>query len=271
MILRCILLLALVVFSNQIFAFPFKCDKSQTQCEVQSKRLTVGDKVVVLNDEKQLIAIGEVLEIRGSSRIVKITQKWGPLLRNHQMEFIEDSVYTNPSQTYPIYTPLSQWAWGAQLGVLTLGIGDTFTGSFLGGGLGYLLYGSGYLTTQIHYVNGGGKASDNLGEAGVQNVAVTAYGLSLGYTQVFSPLKDIGALAGGEFGLSSNTVTLDGQFDEKKVLNNRIVDGTNLYFRVVLSGYWRRDGIQPEVGFTFTRIHQSNNPGIYFGIRSSLN
>ncbi len=271
--MRCFLsfILACSIFSIESYAATFKCDKNQTLCEAQAKRWTVGDKIGVFNEEKQLVALGEVVEIKGNNRIVKITQKWGTLLRNHSMDFVEDNEYRNPLQYFKSYTPLPQWAWGVGLGIVTLGVGDTFTSSFFGGELDYLLTGSLYLTANLHYLSGSGKASDNLGDAGVQSVSVTAYGASIGVAQVVAPLQLFSIKIGADLGISSDTVTLSGDFDEKKVLNNRIVDGSNLYARVLASAVYRRDGIQPELGFTYTHIHQSNSPGLFMGITANVN
>jgi hypothetical protein len=38
-----------------------------------------------------------------------------------------------------------------------------------------------------------------------------------------------------------------------------------------LVAYWRRSGLQPQLGFTFTRIHQANNPGLFLGVSASIN
>ena len=73
-----------------------------------------------------------------------------------------------------------------------------------------------------------------------------------------------------DLGLSNATVTLPAGLDEGKVLNDRIDDGVGLYLRFGVAAIWRRDGLQPELGFTFLRLHASNNPGLFVGVSAPI-
>lgn len=263
-------LLSLLV-AAPAFAMPFKCDKQQTLCEVQTKRLTIGDKVGVFSSDGQLAAVGEVVEIRNKSRMIKITQRWAPLYRSYEMEVIEDEKARNPEKHFRIITPLPELSWGVGLGAINLGIGDSFVGTSLDGGVYWLLWRDLFLTGRLHYLTGSGKASDNLG-AGVAaaNVSVTSAGLSVGISDLIAPYEMIALRLDADLGLSNATVTLPAGLDEGKVLNDRIDDGVGLYLRFGIAAIWRRDGLQPELGFTFLRLHSSNNPGLFVGVSAPI-
>lgn len=260
-----------LVLAAPALAMPFKCDKQQTLCEVQTKRLTTGDKVGVFSSDGQLAAVGEVVEIRNKSRMVKITKRWGNLYRSYEMEVIEDEKARDPEKYFRVITPLPELSWGVGLGAVNLGIGDSFVGTSLEGGVYWLLWRDLFLTGRLHYMTGSGKASDNLGAGvGAVNVSVTSAGLSAGISELIAPHELIAIRLDGDVGLSNATVTLPGGLDEGKVLNGRINDGIGLYLRLGVAAIWRRDGLQPEVGFNFLRLHSSNNPGLFVGVSAPI-
>ncbi|MCX6129788.1 MAG: hypothetical protein NTX25_12110 [Proteobacteria bacterium] len=137
-------------FTTLADALPFKCDKPQNYCEVETKRLTIGDKLGVFSTDGQLVAIGEVSEIRSRSRTVKILKKWGLLYRSYEMEPIDDEKANNPERFFQILTPLPNLAWGVNLGAINLGIGDSFLGTALEGSLYWWLWKDFYLTGRLH-------------------------------------------------------------------------------------------------------------------------
>jgi|GEM_PF-5977497 hypothetical protein len=269
--LRLGLLGCLLLFSSSLWAMPFKCDKAQNLCEVQTKRLTIGDKVGIFSGDGQLVALGEVIEIRDRIRLVKINQKWGLLLRSFEMEIIEDEKAQNPEKFFRILTPLPELSWGANLGAINLGIGDSFLGTSVEGMLLWSLWRDMFLTGRLHYITGVGKASDNLGAAGTQDVSLTSFGLSGGVSELLLPYSLFAIRLDGELGFSNTSITLSGDFDEVKVLNYRIRDGIGVYVRLGAAAIWRRDGIQPELGFSFVRLHYANNPSLFIGLSAPVN
>lgn len=252
-------------------AMPFKCDKPQVICEVLTKRLTVGDKIGVFTSDGQLAAIGEVVEIRNKSRVIKITRKWGNLYRSYEMEQIDDEKAQNPEKNFSIITPLPDLSWGVSLGAVNLGIGDSFVGTTFEGGVYWLIAKDLFVTGRLHYLSGSGHASDNLG-AGVAeaNVSVTSAGLSAGLSILLAPYQVIAMRLDGDVGVSNATVTLPTGLNERQVLNSRVTDGAGLYLRFGAAAIWRRDGLQPELGFAFLRLHSSNNPGLFIGVSAPM-
>ncbi len=266
------LLASLLTFalSTSAWALPFKCDKNQSRCEVDTRRMTEGDKVGIFTDDKQLVGLGEITGIEGTKRIVKITKKWSSFLRSHEMEIIDDNAYQNPEQSFVIITPLGSMAWGAQLGLVNLGVGDGFLAIEASGLFWKQFWRDFSYFGRMHFLTGSGKASDNLGGATAQDVSVTSYGLSGGVSELIMPHSPFSIRLDLEVGVSFGSVTLDGGFDEAKVLNSRFKDGAGLYLRAGPSLLWRRDGIQPELGLAFLKIHGSNSAALTLGINHSI-
>lgn len=260
-----------LLIATQGFALPFKCDKQQILCEIQSKRLTIGDKIGAFSSDGQLAAIGEVVEIRNKSRMVKIIKKWGNLYRSYEMEVIDDDKAQNPEKYFSVITPLPDLSWAVSLGAVNLGVGDSFVGTTLEGGVYWFVMKDVFLTGKLHYLTGSGQASDNLG-AGVAeaNVSVTSAGLSVGISTLLAPYQLIAMRLDGDVGVSNATVTLPSGLNERQVLNSRVTDGAGLYLRFGAAAIWRRDGLQPELGFAFLRLHASNNPGLFIGVSAPL-
>lgn len=263
--------LAALLISSKLWALPFKCDKSQSLCEVQYKRLTVGDRVGVFTEDGQIAAVGTVVEIRGQARIVKIDRKWGSLLRSFSMEMIEDEKAKEPEKYYRVIAPLPTWSVEANLGVLNLGLGDGFSGPSFEGGIHWWWMKEIFVLAKIHYISASGEASDNLGSAvGALDSDLATYGLSGGLSRLFMAYEPVSLRMDAELGFSSSSVTVSGGFDEATVLNDRVVDGSGLYARLGFAAIWRREGFEPELGFSFFRLQDAVGYGINIGFTRGL-
>lgn len=260
----------LSLLSANAYALPFKCDKDQSDCEIITKRWTVGDKIGVFTEGKELVAVGEVREIREMKRLVKITKRWAPLMRSHDMEIIDDDQYKNPSSSFRIVKPLPTMVWSAALGILNLGVGDSFIAQELSANVYKLFWRDISWYGRFHFFTGKGTASDNLGNAGKQDVSVTGYGLSGGLSEMLLPFNVVSIRLDADLGFSNGSVSLSGGFDEEKVLNNRFSDGFGLHVRGAVAGIYRRAGFQPEFGIAFLRVHNANSTGIFLGINAPL-
>lgn len=270
MLTSLLLAFAFVSLTKPAVALPFRCDKPQNRCEVDTRRLTEGDKVAVFTDDKKLIGLGEIVSIEGTKRIVKITRKWGTFLRSHDMDIIEDEAYNNPEKNFVIVMPLGSMSWGAQLGLVNLGVGDGFLG-VEASGLFYRHFWRNFsYFGRFHFLTGSGKASDNLGGATAQDVSISSFGLSGGLSELLLPHSPISIRLDLDLGVSFGSVKLNGDFDEDRVLNSRFKDGVGLYLRVGPSMIWRRDGIQPELGIAYMIIHDSSSAALTLGINNPI-
>lgn len=266
-----VLLMSLIGFSAvPLWAMPFKCDKSQNLCEVQTKRMTVGDRVGVFTEDNQLVALGEVTEIRTNSRLVKISKRWGALYRSYEMEIISDEKAENPEKFFKILTPLPELLWGANVGIYRLAVGEGFISPTVEGTVRWWWQRRLYVVGRLHYLTGSGEASDNLGGAGTRNVEVTSFGLSAGLSELVAAHEQFAVRLEGDLGVSQTSLGIDGPFDVEEVINKRLSNGTGLFARLGASVVWRRDGLEPEVGFNFLRLHKTNNFGLFVGVSSPI-
>ncbi len=267
---RALACLALCLWSSVSSAYPFRCDRDQNRCEVQTKRMTVGDKVGVFNDDKELVGLGEVIEMDGTRRVIQITKKWVPLLRSHEIEVIPDEAYAAPENAYKIVTPLASIVWAAQLGIVDLGVGDGFIATEVSGLLFKRWFRSYSYYGRLSFLTGKGQASDNLGGATNQDVSVSDISLSGGISQLLLAFNTIAVRMDGEAGVGFANVKVGGGFDEKKVLNNRVHDGAGVYARLAASAVYRRDGIQPEIGLGVLQLHNSTSPVLTIGLNGAI-
>ncbi len=264
-------LITLCLTSSTVWGLPFKCDKDQSLCEVQNKRLTVGDQVGVFTEDGQLAAVGSVVEIRGVSRIVKIDRKWGQLYRTYDMQILEDEKAKNPEQFFRVITPLPKWLLAANIGLLNISVGDGFFGNSLEGGVYWRWKRETSILAKLHYISASGEASDNLGSsAGGLKSELGSFGLTVGLSEVYMPFSPVSLRVDGELGVTNASVHVSGGFDEGQVLNNRIVDGSGLFARLGASVIWRREGFEPEVGFNFFRIQDATGYGLSIGVTKAI-
>jgi hypothetical protein len=262
--------LGTLFLSQSAWALPFKCDKNQDKCEIVTKRWTIGDKIGVFSGDKHLVAIGEVIEIRDQKRIVRVTKKWSTLLRSHDMDIIPDAKYSDPEKSFSIITPLPPFNWAADLGMVILGVGDGFISTEVSGGIYRRFWKDISWMARLHYLTGSGKASDNLGNAGSQSVNVSSFGLTAGLSEMILPYNVFSFRIDGELGVSNVSVTLGGDFNEDDVLNSRVSDGIGIYARASAAAIWRRDGLQPEFGLAFLKLHNTVNPSIFVGVNAPI-
>jgi len=260
----------LLIVPSKLFALPYKCDRKQEFCEVETKRWTIGDKVGIFSSDGQLAGLGEVVEIKEQIRVVKVVKKTGSLLRSFDMKVIDDEEYQEPEKHFRFLTPIPELLWGVNIGAINLGIGDSFVGTNLAGTVYWNIWRNIFLNGRLHYISGAGSASDSLNGTLGKTVSVTTLGASVGVSDLIAANEMFSFRISSDLGLTNATVTLQQDLDKKEILNNRISDGTGLYLRFGAAVILRRDGLQPEIGFEFSRIHNSNNPGLYVGVSSPI-
>lgn len=56
-----------------------QCDVTKGVCLVADKRLTIGDPVAIINEDREIVAEGVVEKIRGEARVISLTATFGPI------------------------------------------------------------------------------------------------------------------------------------------------------------------------------------------------
>ena len=100
------LVLILAVFSlysSSAYSYSVRCNKDQTQCQIKTKRLTVGDFVGIFDEYKYLQAVGKITKIVGKKRILKITKKFTLITKDSVAKRISDEEAARPRSYFKIY------------------------------------------------------------------------------------------------------------------------------------------------------------------------
>lgn len=107
-----------------------KCSSTQKYCYVFNKRLVTGDKVSIVNEKNQLVAIGEIAEMKESVRKIVILKKYANITTKCKVSIVSDSDLQNPSERFDMIQPVpSNYIYGAfNLGALRVGQGSTAFG-----------------------------------------------------------------------------------------------------------------------------------------------
>jgi len=265
------ILLGLISLADPLFAsLTLRCNNEQTLCEVRSTRLTVGDRVGVFSSENMLVAIGVVKEIKGTQRMIEIQKSWGDIFRSHRARRIEDQAAENPEQYFRVQKPVANELWGAALGLYQMGVGDGVVAYNVEGQYYRMWKDHIYLVGRINYLNGSGKASDNLKSVPVDVITVSTFGVTGGLTKIFMPYSLISFQVGSDIGFGMVDATFGGNASVAQVLNDRLRPGTGLMFRGQAEVVMQRDGIQPRVGIGFLRLQDSNSFGLFVGVSKAL-
>ena len=155
--------LVIFIFLNLIpvtlFGQSLRCDRQNQFCLVDNRRLILGDKMGIFNEYNELVAVGEVDEMKGSQRRITLKKVYGLITRDSKAVIIEDSQAQNPEASFRVVRPpVKNFAGGSVgLGHLNIGAGGMtldFEGfyeilsdyGFKFVGRGALLYSSGKVT-----------------------------------------------------------------------------------------------------------------------------
>lgn len=116
---------AMMVGISSAHAEEVMCNKKQTKCVTESKVVSIGDRVGFLNDDNELVAVGEVKAMKGERRAVLIKKRHGTIYRDYRLTLLGgvDSDATYSSQ-YKIYQRPSEMAVGGSVGFSTVNIGE---------------------------------------------------------------------------------------------------------------------------------------------------
>ena len=107
-----------------------RCSANQKHCYVFNKRLVTGDKVSIINEKNQLVAIGEISDMRETVRKITILKKYAPITTKCKVSRLTDQEARNPDEYFDMIKPVpSNYIYGSiNLGSLRVGQGSTAFG-----------------------------------------------------------------------------------------------------------------------------------------------
>lgn len=123
-----VVLAAIVGGYSNAFADEIMCNKKQTRCVAESNMVAMGDQVGFLNEDNELVAVGEVKGMSGHRRAVLIQKRHGTIYRNHRLTLLGGvNSDTLSMGQYRIYKRPSEFSVGGTLGYGSYNIGDATT------------------------------------------------------------------------------------------------------------------------------------------------
>ena len=264
------LLFFLISPSIQAEEYKFKCDKKVKFCEFSSKRVTIGDWIGVFDSEGYLVAVGEVLRLKGSMRVFQIQTKYGPILRSHRAKLITDEQAQRPQKFFDSYQVKSKNVMGLQLGLLTMGVGEGFAATNLEGYGQFEWRKNIYIAGRLGMLTGEGKASINDKVLETHDLKLTAFTLMGGIITYLAPQSSISGRLEFAVGLSNISASTTSGFSVKDVVDGRISSGTSFSFRGESALLFDLNGYFLMSAFQFLRLQNSNNAGFLFGVEFPL-
>jgi hypothetical protein len=247
--------------TSSLQAYPVRCNPRQSLCEVKTKRLTVGDKIGIFSQDNMLVGIGVIRRMKGRSRLIDMKRNWGKILRGHDARRISDEQFRDPERFFPIQKPLQKSAWGAGLGLYSMGVGDGLVGYNFAGSYLQQWREEWYWSGTFNYLTASGEASNNLKGVGTRSVDLSVLGFSGGVVKLMSPYTPITGKVGIEAGFANVSPTVTAE-----LLNQRVSPGTGFMVRAFGAIVYQWGDFHPQFKVNFLRLQNSTSVGLELGI-----
>ncbi|SME88101.1 hypothetical protein [Pseudobacteriovorax antillogorgiicola] len=269
---RLLLIISLLVSSSSFSqGDTLRCNRKQSVCEIQNRRITIGDKIGVFARDGFLVAIGEVMKIRGTLRIIEIKTAYGRILKSHRAEIIRDREAKQPEKFFKVMKGLKESFWGGHLGIYSMGIGDGITATSFEGQYQWKWKKFTYFIIKSSFITGSGEASAKLLDVTNTTVDISVFTVAGGLSEIFRPYEPLSVRASGVAGFGQSSVSLGVDGSVSDILNDRIVEGTVLLIHGEVSAFYRMDaGYHPMVSLNVMSLHNSTNIGFSVGVFAEL-
>ncbi len=253
-----------------------RCNPDQSECTVQTLRLTIGDRVGFFNDNNELAARGIVRSIKGSDRVVKILEKYGRIERDARVEAISKN-----AKFRSVKSELKLRAGGA-LGYSSYNVSGSMSGFEIGGFAGWSQPFGMELPAGLSAV---ARAVFLMGSQEIERTIVTAGGAQV--TKETFDMMGFGVLTGVAYeGFRSSAVSVRGEFSfggaftsaslgSQDLADEAIKDAwdvnVNDGFNILVAGrlellYNGFDKWHPSFGAAFMLHGESSGPTILLGL-----
>lgn len=117
-------------FSSVAFADQIECTKDQSKCNIRNNDLTMDDKVVFLNSDNEVVAIGEVTRLQQDRRYLKIIKRFGRISSKDSVRLMDSKVQRieEIKRYYKVYVAKPKYIVGGSLGFATFNVGEFLSG-----------------------------------------------------------------------------------------------------------------------------------------------
>lgn len=238
--------------------YSVRCNREQTMCEVDTKRLTRGDRVGVFDDDGNIVAVGTVTSLKDRIRVFKIDKRFNPIFHDAKLRFLSDAQAEDPLKFYTISKSDSEMALGAALEITSVGLGNGFMANGFGAYFDYKIIGRSRLVGRFMYLKGSGLATNSDLEVSEASISMSSFGLMGGLAIPFVSTKTFGVRGEFSLGLGSTSVTTDAPYDATEIIENK-VGGTGLAVRSGLDAVFHFGKFKPFAGLSYFRLQNTNN------------
>ena len=264
------ILVFILLFSSNAWAYKFHCNSEQTVCEIDSKRIVKGDRVGVFDSDGFLAAIGEVTAIKGQWREIKMVRKFQKISRDDRLDRIEDYEAKDPSRYFKIKQGMSAKSLGLQAGLLSVAAGAGIMAFEAEGFMQWLWKDNAYFVARGLFCRGSGRATINDGFLKQYTISMQAMGVTGG--MAFNFLSGEMLTLRGELGLGlvNNSVSTNGDVDAKVLANGRIFSGMGMLMNSNVAAIVNFNSWNMLLAGEFLRLQNSNDFSISMGFVSAI-
>lgn len=238
--------------------YTIRCNKEQTQCEVDTKRLTRGDRVGIFDEDNNIVAVGTVTMLKDRIRIFKIDKRFNPIYREAKLRFLSDAQAENPLKYFTTPKTESKMELGINLEITSVGVGNGFMATGLGAFFDYRLFGRNFIVGRFYYLKGSGVATNSDLEVDEAAINVSSFGLLGGIAIPLITSRSFGLRGEFSLGFGSTSVGTDASFDGTEIIENK-VGGSGLAARAELDAIYHMGKFNPFVGLSYFRLQSANN------------
>lgn len=263
--LRCLVVLLGILAPTLAFAYKVRCNDEQTQCEVDTKRLAMGDRVGIFSDDGLIVAIGTVKKLKGRLRVVHVDKKYADIKKSYELVLIRDEEAQNPREFFKFSKATPERAFGATLGFTNMGVGEGFTaidGQFY---MQWKFRENTYYLGRGMFLTGGGKATHNTTQLDERDLTLTAIGAMGGLAYVLMPQHLLNFRFEGAAGFAQVNAAISGGVDAKEYVDGRIKPGMGHVIRLEAAAIYHWDDWKFIGAADYLRLQSSNNFGVAFG------
>ncbi len=243
-----------------------RCNNAQTYCEIKTNRLTIGDSIGIVNEYKEIVARGVIVDMEGSLRKVQIEESHGDIKKSHRVATLGTDFHPETAADFRQYSQPERMAIGGGTKISNLVIGN--------GALAYGFEGAGqmhykgpfYLTARAGLLMAESDAGrekgnvDNVGLPSAVNIITAMPGVA--YIHRASAPVSFKAEAGLGFGYVVGDVAGDSTLSNYEI---GITEGAGLALSLKAGVTARYKKIVPEANLEFFSANDATSFGFSLG------
>lgn len=255
----------LALLSEVSFA-TLRCDRKQTFCEVDAKRIVIGDNVVFVNQDQEVVAHGQVTQIDESKRRIDITKRFGSISADDRV--IRKEVFESKTPDIKVYKPASRVAVGGTFGLSPMNVSSDAT-AYNAEAFGQYKWSSLLLTGRFNYFTANGIVDTGEQRSDQGDYSINGFGLLGGVAYHILPKAAVSARVSAEAGMLYTNTSITTQSYPSAL--DRIGSGVGYAFRGGLDFVYNRFGsLHPMASGAISQYNQARVGTLSIGLMLDL-